>query len=82
MIRMNKILKCFGLGALYLFCSFTVQQLCAATVWIFTNMVNSIGLAAVANFFEGILTAYCALIVVFLMGVIPLAKIYHYRKVQ
>lgn len=80
MNRMKNILKCFGLGILYLFCSFTVQQLCAATVWMFTNMVSSTGLVAVANFFGGALTACCALIVVFFMGGIPLAEIHHYKQ--
>lgn len=77
---LKKILKCFGLGILYLICSFTVQQFCAATASMFTEMVNSNGLVAVANFFGGILTACCALVVVFFMGAIPLAEIYHYKQ--
>ena len=79
MNRLKNILKCFGLGILYLFCSFTVQQFCVATALMFTDMVNSTGLVAVANFFGGILTACCALIVVFFMGGVPLAEIYHYK---
>ena len=80
MNRLKNILKCFGLGILYLLCSFTVQQFCAATAWMFTDMVNSTGIVAIANFFGGTLTACYALIVVFFMGGIPLAEIHHYKQ--
>lgn len=80
MNRLKNILKCFGLGIIYILCSFSVQQLCAATIWMFTDMVNSTGLLAVANFFGGILTACCVLILVFLMGGFPLAEIHHYKQ--
>ncbi len=80
MTQLKNVLKCLGLGIIYLLCSFTVQQLCAATAWMFTNMVNSTGLVAVANFFGGVLTALCVLIVIFFMGGIPLAEIYHYKE--
>lgn len=80
MKRLKNILKCFGLGIIYILCSFSVQQLCAATAWMFTDMINSSGLIAVANFFGGILTACCVLIIVFCMGGFPLAEIYHYKQ--
>ena len=80
MNRLKNILKCFGLGIIYILCSFSVQQLCAATIWMFTAMVNSSGLVAVANFFGGILTACSVLIIVFLMGGFPLAEIYRYKQ--
>ena len=80
MNRLKNILKCSGLGILYLLCSFTVQQLCAVTAWMFTDMVNSTGIVAIANFFGGTLTACYALIVVFCMGGIPLAEIHHYKQ--
>ena len=80
MKRLKNILKCFGLGIIYILCSFSVQQLCAATIWMFTEMINSSGLVAVANFFGGILTACCVLIIVFFMGGFPLAEIHHYKQ--
>lgn len=80
MNRLKNILKGFGLGISYIFCSFAVQQLCAATACMFTDMVNSTGLVAVANFFGGTLIACCVLIVVFFMGAVPLAEIYHYKQ--
>lgn len=80
MNRLKNILKCFGIGIIYILCSFSVQQLCAATIWMFTAMVNSSGLVAVTNFFGGILTACSVLIIVFLMGGFPLAEIYRYKQ--
>ena len=80
MNKLKNILKCFGLGIIYILCSFSVQQLCAATIWMFTEMINSSGLVAVANFFGGILTACCVLIIVFFMGGFPLAEIHHYKQ--
>lgn len=80
MNRLKNILKCFGLGIIYLLCSFTIQKLCAATAWMFTDMMNSTGIIAVANFFGGTLTACCALLFVFFMGGFTLAEIYYYKQ--
>ncbi len=73
MTAVRNILKSFLVGGLYYLMSFTVYQLCCATVDTFKGMMTYSGIYAVLFFFAGLFLVTVTLVTLFCMGAIPLA---------